>query len=115
VKTVWDDYKGDFLTKEEASAVVEFEVDWDKTLCVEGYPSNDLDVLNAIFASILPDPDLVGSLRFLRDDNNRQQRLVNVKGGAHTWRLYVKGRLRKGIKDTSKDWIGLCDIPPLRW
>jgi hypothetical protein len=99
VKTVWDDYKGDFLTKEEASAVVEFEVDWDKTLCVEGKPGKE-------FLQSVPD-DLVGSLRFLRDDNNRQQRLVNVSGGLYTWMLYVKGTLRKGTKDTFEDWIGL--------
>jgi hypothetical protein len=108
VNSVWDDYNDRFLTGEESSGVIEFEIDWGKVTYVESYPSNYEELLKSV-----PD-NLVGGLRFLWDDNKQEQRLVRVIDGGCTWDVYVKGTLRKGIKDTAEDWTGTSSFI-LKW
>jgi hypothetical protein len=107
--SVWDDYNQRLLTGEESSGVVEFELDWDRITSVEGYPGNYKELLQPV-----PEDHKEG-LRFRLDDNNRQQRLVRVIDHGHTWGVYVKGTLRKGIKDTTfEDWTGTSSFT-LMW
>jgi hypothetical protein len=90
-KLVWDEYKGRLLTGEEASGIVEFEIDQDKS---EGD---------------------VSCFYFSWDDNKLQQRLVKREDLPTHWgAVFVKGTLRKGIKDTAKDWTSASSFT-LNW